>query len=144
MPLFNIYHPEGTFETTESKAALARDITKVYNLPPFFVTVQFISLATDSVFIGGEIKTDKPFIRITIRHIAVHAKEAAPGFTESITGRIDNALKPHIADKGYDWEYSVTEDPRSFWRINGIAPPPFKSEAELKWRKENKASEWQT
>lgn len=27
-------------------------------------------------------------------------------------GRVDEALKPHVADKGYDWEYSVEETRR--------------------------------
>ena len=28
------------------------------------------------------------------------------------------------------------------WKINGLIPPPFKGEEEAKWRKENKALEW--
>lgn len=51
-------------------------------------------------------------------------------------------LKPHVADKGYDWEYHIDETPRSLWRINGLVAPPFRSLAERKWFEENKASVW--
>jgi hypothetical protein len=38
-------------------------------------------------------------------------------------GRVDDALKPHVADKGYDWEYSVEETRRDLWKIQGFVPP---------------------
>ncbi|CCF33378.1 hypothetical protein CH063_05583 [Colletotrichum higginsianum] len=46
MPLWIIYHPEGTFEDDASKEAFSADITKFYTtigLPAFYVVANFIS-----------------------------------------------------------------------------------------------------
>lgn len=52
---------------------------------------------------------------------------------------MDDALKPYIADKGYDWEYSVEETRRDLWKIQGLVPPMPGSEAEALWVRENQA-----
>jgi len=52
--------------------------------------------------------------------------------------RVDKALKPFIADKGYDWEYSVEETSRDLWKVQGLVPPMPGSEAEQEWVKLNK------
>jgi len=57
MPLWLVFHPEGTFVTPESKQALAADITTLYTgagLPAFYVIVNFITLPHTSVFLGGK------------------------------------------------------------------------------------------
>lgn len=145
MPLWLVYHPPNTFDTEESKAALAADATKMYvdlGLPAFYVVVEFISIDPSNFFVGGKkTPTDTPFIRVVIDHVAIHTTDTT--LHHHTTSRVDAALKPHVADKGYSWEYHVDQTPRSLWKINGIAPPPYKSEAEKVWVRENKTSEWE-
>ncbi|EKG12659.1 Tautomerase [Macrophomina phaseolina MS6] len=144
MPLWIIYHPPGTFEDDASKEALSKDITKIYaeaGLPAFYVIVNFVKLPTSDTWVGGEPRKANPFIRMTIDHIAVRLPNKDQAYYNT-TKRIDAALKPHIADKGYDWEYHVDETERRLWKINGLIPPPFKSEEERIWAKENKPVPW--
>ncbi|KAK0711951.1 putative oxalocrotonate tautomerase [Lasiosphaeris hirsuta] len=145
MPLWLVYHPEGIF-TSDAKAALAADITSIYTavgLPAFYVIVNFISLPNSSIHVGGKSPSlEKPFIRFSVDHIAVHT-EGDVKWQARIAARIETKLKPHIADKGYDWEFHVDETPRELWRVNGFVPPPHKSEAERLWAEKNKAVEWQ-
>lgn len=54
--------------------------------------------------------------------------------------KVDEVLKPHIEEKGYDWEYSIEETSRDLWKVQGLVPPMPGSEAELLWVKENKAT----
>jgi len=139
MPLWQIYHPAGTFDVAASKQALAEDITKIYTavgLPAFYVVVHFTQQSQGDVFVGGKPKGDKPFIRIVVTHIAVHQPKEDAAYRR-VTAKIDNALKPHVADKGYDWEYHVDETERRLWKINGMIPPPWKSEEELQWFRDN-------
>jgi hypothetical protein len=42
-------------------------------------------------------------------------------------------LKPSIADKGWDWEYSIEETRRDLWKVNGLVPPMPNSKAEKEW-----------
>lgn len=147
MPLWNIYHPEGTFEDIASKEALSKDITSIYHegpaaLPKFYVIVNFIKLPGTSMFIGGLPNTGTPFIRLQIDHIAVRLPNEDKVY-DSVSSRIDQALKPHIADRGYDWEFHVDETDRRLWRVQGLSPPPHKSESEKLWRELNKAVPWE-
>jgi hypothetical protein len=74
MPLWQIYHPAGTYEDPASKIAFAEDITKMYTdfgLPAFYVVTNFIPLPKEDILVGGEPKLGKPFIRIVITHIAI-------------------------------------------------------------------------
>lgn len=142
MPLWLVYHPVGTFSDDASKQALSEDITKIYTnvgLPAFYVIVNFITLPGTSTYIGGRPNTgEHPFIRISVDHIAVTLPNEDAAYHRVVEG-IDAALKPHVADKGYDWEFHVDETERRLWRVQGIDPPPFKSEAEKLWVKENRA-----
>ncbi|KAL2214860.1 putative oxalocrotonate tautomerase [Thermoascus aurantiacus ATCC 26904] len=141
MPLWLIFHPAGIFEDSASKQALAEDITKMYTelgLPAFYVVAKFIKLPAEDIWVGGKQKTDKPFIRVVIKHIAIHVPDDDALYRRT-TSRIDRILKPHIADKGYDWEFHVEETERKLWKINGMIPPPHKSEEERVWVKENRA-----
>lgn len=145
MPLWNIYHTTGILETQEIRKSLAEDITKLYTkfgLPAFYVVVQFIPLPAGNVFVAAEARTEKPFVRLTVEHMAVHRHEGAEGFPARFSDTIDAALKPYIADKGYDWEITVTDTTRDFWRLNGIAPPPFRSEIETLWAQQGRPSQW--
>ena len=141
MPLWLIFHPAGTFEDAASKQALAKDITRIYTgtgLPAFYVVTNFIKLSVADVWVGGEQRSDNPFIRIVIDHIAVRMEKSNAVYDRT-TARIDQALKPHIADKGYDWEFHVDETERRLWKVNGLIPPPFGSEQEGCWARKNRA-----
>jgi hypothetical protein len=52
---------------------------------------------------------------------------------------VDAALKPFIADQGFDWEYSVEEADRELWKISGMVPPMPGTEAEKEWVRRNVA-----
>lgn len=142
MPHWQIYHPPGTFEHDQSKQALAEDITKIYTdvgLPAFYVVVHFNKIENKNVYVGGESKVgaDKPFVRIVIAHIAIRLPDDDAVYRRT-TGRIDAVLKPHLADKGYDFEYHVDETERRLWKINSLIPPLWKSEEEKLWVQENR------
>ncbi|KAJ5657567.1 oxalocrotonate tautomerase [Penicillium longicatenatum] len=142
MPLWQIYHPHGTFEDDASKQAFADDITKMYvgfGLPAFYVVTQFHKMESNNVFVGGKIRTatDKPFVRVVINHVAVRIPDSDAAFLRT-TSRLDEAMKPHLLDKGYDFEYTVEETERRLWKINGLIPPPNKSAEERVWAEENK------
>ncbi|KAK4238972.1 putative oxalocrotonate tautomerase [Achaetomium macrosporum] len=144
MPLWLIFHPEEAFSTPESKQSLAADITSIYTrygLPAFYVVVNFIPQPAVNTFVGGQ-NPSKPFVRFVVDHIAVHLGDNGAQM-ERIAALVDAALKPHVADKGYNWEYHIDETPRGLWKINGFAPPPFRSEAEKKWFELNRAVEWE-
>jgi len=148
MPLWVVYHPPGTFDDDETKQALAKDITDWYStgrgtLPRFYVVVNFIQLPVNSVWVGGELRKDKPFIRLTVDHIAVRMPDDDAQYKRIMQG-ISAFLKPHIADKGYDWEVHVDETERRLWQINGINPPPWRSEEEKMWHKENRPVPYET
>lgn len=145
MPLWLIHHPTGTFEDEASKESLAKDITSAYvgwGLPAFYVIVNFIKLAGTDMYIGGRPNTGNPFIRLQIDHIAVRLDNDDAAYNR-VTASIDRILKPHIEDKGYDWEYHIDETERRLWKIQGLAPPPFKSEEEKVWIEQNKPSPWE-
>ncbi|KAF2180871.1 hypothetical protein K469DRAFT_591138 [Zopfia rhizophila CBS 207.26] len=140
MPLWLVFHPEGTFEDVASRKALSQDITKIYteiNLPAFYVVINFIKMSVGQTWVSGEQKTEKPFIRLVAEHIAVHLPNSDEVYKRTTT-RIDQALKPHIDDKGYDWEFHVDETERRLWKVNGMIPPPFNSEEEKSWVRENR------
>ncbi|KAF2098750.1 hypothetical protein NA57DRAFT_75988 [Rhizodiscina lignyota] len=145
MPLWRIYSNSKIF-TDEQKAGISEAITKLYSfLPAFYVNVIFIPLGDKDVFIGGKPTTN--FVRITVEQIA---RTMAPSDTEEGKTRrrgwlmmINETLKPYIIDRGLDWELHIGETPRDLWTVSGIAPPPTDSEAELKWKAENKATVWE-
>jgi len=99
-----------------------------------------------------------------VDHLAVHFDDAARKLR--VINKLDELIKPHVADKGYDCEFHIDETPRELWQINGFIPRRVshvllvdarcfdcgdsgltvvidKSEAEAMWAKNNGASEWQ-
>jgi len=120
MPLWKIFHPPSTFTDPETKSSLSKTITKLYSssgLPAFYVVVLFIPVDPENMYVGGVSRpspnddktkpgpdSSKPFIRVTIEHVArkMPDHEAQKLFIWAV----DRVLKPHIADKGYDWEVS--------------------------------------
>ncbi|XRM42684.1 hypothetical protein ABZX51_005895 [Aspergillus tubingensis] len=148
MPLWQIYHPPTTFTTPTTKHSFAQDITKFYTdlgLPAFYVVVKFIQTQPDDVYVGGTPKhpsDDKPFVRIVITHIALHVPDSDAAYART-TSRLDSVMKPHLLDKGYDFEYHVDETDRRLWKINALVPPPFGSEGERVWIREGRAVEYE-
>jgi phenylpyruvate tautomerase PptA (4-oxalocrotonate tautomerase family) len=143
MPLWQIYHPPGTFEDNTSKQAFANDITKMYTtlgLPAFYVVTHFYKMDNSNVYLGGRASSEneKPFVRVVITHIAIHVPNADAMYLQT-TSHLDDVMKPHLLDKGYDFEYHVDETERRLWKINSLIPPPFKSTEEQIWVKENRA-----
>ncbi|KAJ4408156.1 hypothetical protein N0V91_003504 [Didymella pomorum] len=139
MPLWLIFHPDGTFEDDASKEALCTDVTKIYTgvgLPAFYVVVNFIKMPGNTMWVGGK-KLTKPFIRVAIEHIAVTLPNEDEVY-KNTANKIDATLKPHVLDKGYDCEFHVDETERRLWKIQGMFPPPFKSEGEKTWARENR------
>jgi hypothetical protein len=68
MPLWNIYHPVGTYDA-DTKQAMSETIVKLYPmLPPFYVGVLFHEKPADTFFISGKPTDD--FVRIAVDHIA--------------------------------------------------------------------------
>lgn len=142
MPLWQIFHPPNTFQDAASKSALAKDITANYTrigMPAFYVVVNYIETEEKNMFVGGELAHTRgsPFVRFVITHIHVNMPNEDSAYA-GLTERIDAILKPHVGDKGYDWEYHVAETERRLWKLNGIVAPPFKSEDEKVWVKENR------
>lgn len=144
MPLWLIFHPTGTFEDDASKQALTKDITAIYTgvgLPAFYVVINFIKLSPEDVWVGGQKRTEKPFVRIVAEHIAVRLEDSDEIY-KTTCDYIENTLKPHIADKGFDWEFHIDETERRLWRVNGMTPPPHGSDGEKLWVKENRPVAW--
>ena len=136
MPLWKIYQPEGAF-TVEDKKAIAERITRIYRmLPAFYVGVVFQDVPKASFYVGGEPADD--FVRIWVDHIARQFKD------EEVKGQflaaVNKVLAPFISERGLRWEMHVDETPFSLWTIQGLRPPLPDTEAEQKWRAENKAS----
>ncbi|RAR10490.1 UPF0187-like protein [Stemphylium lycopersici] len=120
MPLWIIYHPDGTFEDDASREALAAEITTIYTgigLPAFYVITNFVKMPGNTMLVGGKKVTGKPFIRIVVEHIAVRLPNEDETYRKT-SNAIDAVLKPHIADKGYDWEFHVDETERRLWKVN--------------------------
>lgn len=145
MPLWNIYYTSSIFTSEGTRADLASAITKLYTdggLPDFYVVVQFIPLPPTNIFVGAKARDAKPFVRLVVQHMAVHRHEASGDFASRFSDKIDQALTPFIKEKGYNWEITVSDTPRDFWRFNGIVPPPWRSEAEKIWAREGVPTKW--
>lgn len=138
MPLWKIYHPVGAY-TSEDKKQFSEAITSIYEavpIPKFYVVVVFEEVAADSFFVGGD-SHDK-FVRINIDQMA----RTLPGsvLRQWWVHHLDEVIKPWIADRGFDWEFTIDEAPADLWSLQGHIPPPFESHAEKRWVAENKAS----
>lgn len=146
MPLWTIYHPDNIFTSQAEKDKLAANITASYDiLPPFYVVIAFISLPATSIYRSGKPITEqeKPFVRFSIHHLARHAGDNEEGLEEGYARGnlvVERGIKECVIDKGYGWEYSVIEEDRELWKIDGLKPPPFKSEAMYKWKEDDKVS----
>ncbi|KAF2016000.1 hypothetical protein BU24DRAFT_422317 [Aaosphaeria arxii CBS 175.79] len=146
MPLWNIYHPDGIFEDDESKAALSADVTTYYTeagLPAFYVVINYIKMSGNTTWVGGRLPSkEEPFVRITMDHIAIRLPDSDTMYRR-VADRLDAIIRKHLEPKGYHWEFHVNETERRLWKINGLFPPPFRSDEEKIWFEQNKATPWE-
>lgn len=137
MPLWNVHHPAGVY-TEEEKQDFVERVTSIYEsggLPRFYVAVLFHEVGPETCYVGGEEAGD--FVRITVAHLARHFE--APEDRARIRRKLNDAIEPFAAGKNMRWEFHVEETPPDLWMINGLVPPPPRSEAEKLWVKENRA-----
>jgi phenylpyruvate tautomerase PptA (4-oxalocrotonate tautomerase family) len=138
MPLWKIHHPAGAY-SLEDKNQFAEAITQVYEavpIPRFYVVVIFEEVAADSFFVGGV--AHGTFVRIQIDQMA--RTLPGPVIREWWVKNVDRVIAPWVRDRGYDWEFTITEPPFDLWSLQGQIPPPFESVAEKRWIQENKAT----
>jgi phenylpyruvate tautomerase PptA (4-oxalocrotonate tautomerase family) len=134
MPLWNIYHPVGAY-SAQDRQEMARRITDIYIIPRFYVGVLFHEQPKDSFFMGGEARDN--FVRIRLDHFARHISTDVE-WTAAWLKKADAALAPFIQQRGYDYELHVGETPRELWLIQGMRPPRPDTEAEKRWKSENR------
>jgi phenylpyruvate tautomerase PptA (4-oxalocrotonate tautomerase family) len=138
MPLWKIHHPVGAY-TPEEKKEFAEAITRVYDaipIPKFYVVVIFDEVTGDSVYVGGE--SHGSFVRIHIDQMA--RTLPGPVIREWWVRQLDQVIAPWVRDRGYDWEFTIAEQPSDLWSLQGEIAPPFESLAEKRWVEENKAT----
>ncbi|KAL8372244.1 hypothetical protein RB595_001840 [Gaeumannomyces hyphopodioides] len=166
MPHWLVYHPAEAFDSLEARQAMAADITAFYSevigLPAFYVVVHFILVAAASTFVGGAARCSNatgpsphhqlrplrqaaanctvapPFVRITVDHIARRINGTDPASYRRSAGRIDAVIRPHLAGKGYDYEFHIDETERLLWRVNGLEAPAPGSEGERIWKEKGR------
>ncbi|KAK4500265.1 hypothetical protein PRZ48_008454 [Zasmidium cellare] len=135
MPFWTIYHTDTAFTTSTDRDALAASITGSYDtIPAFYVVVAFVPLDGSHFYRSGKQMStlDKPFVRLVVHHLARQSTDLVDGREAGFArGRllVDRAIEAHVVDKGYLWEYTIAEEDRNLWKIDGFMPPPFGSEA---------------
>ncbi len=139
MPLWTIYHTPGIF-TEQDKRELAGRITDGYEragLPRFYVVAAFHEIASENIYVGGE---QTPVgVRIVIDHIARRLPDEAS--RRRVAHWINDIVQPSLArHEGLHWEFHVDETSADLWMINGLVPPPPRSEAERAWATANATS----
>lgn len=137
MPMWKIYYPENAFSQPE-KQQIAQHITQLYSsfLPEFYVNVFFQTIEAQGCYIGG--KESHDFVRVTIDHIARSIK--TPEAQQQFLTACSQIFEPYMQSKNLRWELHVNETSFDLWTINGIKPPLPNTEAEAKWKAENKPS----
>ncbi|KAH8803702.1 putative oxalocrotonate tautomerase [Xylogone sp. PMI_703] len=138
MPLWTIYHPPNAFSDEQMKS-LSEDITKIYTdggVPKFYVGVLYVPVSKERFYMGAEPVGN--FVRVKVDHMA--RTLPTPELQKNFVNRANAALKPYVADMGFDFEWHADETPPELWSIQGITPPPGGSEVEKIWFKNNKPS----
>ena len=142
MPMWQIFAPEGAYDTADRKA-LSEAITDVYadlaGLPRFYVVVVFEERPAGSIWVGGEPADN--FVRVVVDHIARQLD--TPELRDLAMEMFEATLEPFAKDRGLDWEIHIDETPIDLWRTQGLVPPPAESEHEKRWADDNAASPWQ-
>jgi len=140
MPLWKIHHPAGAY-SSEDRRGFSTAITSLYEaipIPKFYVVVLFEEIAADTCFVGG--RSHDKFVRICIDQMA----RTLPGavIREWWVHHLDEAIRPWVAARGYEWEFTINEAPADLWSIQGHVPPPFESHGEKRWVADNTPSSY--
>lgn len=132
-------HPANAY-TPEEKADLAEKITNIYSskfsrenfgfeLPLYHTSVISHEHKADSFFNGG--KPRDQFVQIEVVHVARNNEHVAEQLGISVErvleryfDKLNELLKPYIADRGYEVEFHVETAPFETWQIDGMTPPP--------------------
>lgn len=142
MPMWQIFTPEGAYDTADRKA-FSEVITDVYadlcGLPRFYVVVVFEERPAGTIWVGGEPADN--FVRVVIDHIARQVD--TPALRDLTMEMFEATMEPFVKDRGFEWEIHVDETPIELWRTQGFVPPPPESEDEKRWAEDNAASAWQ-
>ena len=107
-------------------------------IPEFYnVVVIFEGVAAGDMFVFGGDQHDKLSGSRSIRWPG-----PCPARLSGNGGgcNLDELIAPWVRDRGYDWEFTITEPPFDLWSLQGQIPPPFESVAERRWVEENKAT----
>jgi phenylpyruvate tautomerase PptA (4-oxalocrotonate tautomerase family) len=137
MPLWHIYTPVDAYSADDKKAfavALTRRYIEHGEMPKFYVNVLFHEIAAENVLVGGEPRNN--FVRLVGTHIA--RRLPTPESRRWWMQICEEAIAPFVKDRGYDWEMHIDETPLELWQVQGLVPPPEKSEAEKLWLTKNK------
>jgi Putative oxalocrotonate tautomerase enzyme len=108
---------------------LTRRYVEHGNMPKFYVNVLFHEIAAENVLIGGEPRSN--FVRLVATHIA--RRLSTPESRSRWMQICEETIAPFVKDRGYDWEMHIDETPLELWRVQGLVPPPERSEAEKLW-----------
>ncbi|OBF16225.1 tautomerase family protein [Mycobacterium sp. ACS4331] len=139
MPLWTIHHTPGVF-TDADKKELSERITDRYaeaGLPRFYVVTVFNEIPHGDMYVGGV--APLAGVRVVIDHIARHAADRA--HRHRIAHWVNTILDPYLSrHPGLHSEFHIDETSEDLWMINGLIPPPARSEAEQRWVRENAAS----
>jgi len=142
MPLWTIHHTPGIF-TGDDKKKLATDIADHYEkagLPRFYVVTIFSETSPDNFYVGGE--QAPAGVRVVIEHIARHSADKAG--RHRISYWIKDLLAPYLGThEELHWEFHVDETSEDLWMINGLIPPPARSDAERAWAQANAVSPYE-
>ncbi|MEH2178096.1 tautomerase family protein [Nostoc sp.] len=136
MPMWQIYHHEDVF-TNEEKLEMSQLITGLYPfLPRFYVNVHFHDLSKDSFYNGGEVTKD--LVSIQVDHVARQMidDETQKRFVQ----KCKDAVEPIIKRHNLRWEFYIDQTPTELWLVDGLVPPDPDSDAEKKWKRENRAT----
>jgi phenylpyruvate tautomerase PptA (4-oxalocrotonate tautomerase family) len=139
MPLWTIHHTPGVFTDAEKKE-LSERITDHYakgGLPRFYVITLFNEVRPEDIYVGGQ--QPAAVLRVVIDHIARHT--ASREDRHRMAHWINGILAPFIKDRpDLHTEFHVDETSEDLWMINGLIPPPARSEAEQRWVRDNAVS----
>ncbi|EOD52782.1 hypothetical protein UCRNP2_402 [Neofusicoccum parvum UCRNP2] len=146
MPKWTIHHPDNVFTDLNERQALAQALTKMYTdvgLPPFYVAVIFIPHKSGAMY-RGDLRLSQPdlekppYIYLSFTHVAKHFEPGESKEKTKFMEKVTEILKPFIADKGWDWEMDGEERDLSFLLIQGLKIPPYGSEVQKLWARENR------
>ncbi|CZT52483.1 uncharacterized protein RSE6_13824 [Rhynchosporium secalis] len=141
MPILKFYTNPGQL-TSEEKQELAITLTSIYAriMPAFFVNIMFHELAPENFFVGGK-PTNGTFVRFAAEHIAVNWNDDLERANQYLNF-VGDLFTNNFEQRGWTWEFSVTESRRELWRVQSLVPPPVGSEEMKTWDEAGKGVPW--